>query len=233
MTSLWNGISNHQPQDCLFNCLFRCRWKKTSKLQVTGLCEGNSPMIGESPHKGPLTQKMFPFDMSSWNGYSGLDGLQWGCWHRASRWPCVGSNLIVMAQGQWEMILLVEGYQIKEKYWHPLQSFMSEILINELLYAGQLTHANKKRLLLYTCHFALSLCNPPGRDKSLNSIAVWYFIPFSDLIIISFHHLLSKGINTVLRIYIQSHILSSVSNHNFNHNDNHAPNVKLHLLRAH
>ena len=32
------------------------------KLRVTGLCEGNSPMTGEFPHKGPVTRKMFPFD---------------------------------------------------------------------------------------------------------------------------------------------------------------------------
>ena len=31
------------------NCLFRRRWKKTSKFPVTGLCEGNSPVNGEFP----------------------------------------------------------------------------------------------------------------------------------------------------------------------------------------
>ena len=41
--------SNHQPHDCLLNRLFRCRSKKTSKLRVTGLCVGNSPVTGESP----------------------------------------------------------------------------------------------------------------------------------------------------------------------------------------
>ena len=29
---------------------------------VTGLCAGNSPLTGESPHKWPATRKMFPFD---------------------------------------------------------------------------------------------------------------------------------------------------------------------------
>ena len=42
-----NGISDHQPHDCLFNRLFRRRSKKTSKLRVTGLCVGNSPVTGE------------------------------------------------------------------------------------------------------------------------------------------------------------------------------------------
>ena len=32
-----DGASNHQPHDCLLNRLFRQRWKKTSKLRVTGL----------------------------------------------------------------------------------------------------------------------------------------------------------------------------------------------------
>ena len=40
-------VSNHQPYDCLLNRLFRRRSKKTSKLRVTGLCEGNSPVLGE------------------------------------------------------------------------------------------------------------------------------------------------------------------------------------------
>ena len=43
------GVSNHQPHDCLLNRLFRHRSKKTSKLRVTGLCEGNSPVTGEFP----------------------------------------------------------------------------------------------------------------------------------------------------------------------------------------
>ena len=44
-----DGVSNHQPHHCLLNCLFKCRSKKTSKLRVTGLCEGNSPVTGEFP----------------------------------------------------------------------------------------------------------------------------------------------------------------------------------------
>ena len=44
-----DGVSNHQPHDCLLNRLFRRRLKKTSKLCVTGLCAGNSPVTGEFP----------------------------------------------------------------------------------------------------------------------------------------------------------------------------------------
>ena len=57
-----DGVSNHQPHGCLFNRLFRLKSKKTSKLGVTGLCVGNSPGPVNSPHKGPVTRKMFPFD---------------------------------------------------------------------------------------------------------------------------------------------------------------------------
>ena len=44
-----DSVSNHQPHECLLNCLFRRRSKKTSKPRVTGLCVGNSPGTGEFP----------------------------------------------------------------------------------------------------------------------------------------------------------------------------------------
>ena len=44
-----DGVSNHQSYDCLLNRLFSRRSKKTSKLRVTGLCEGNSSVTGEFP----------------------------------------------------------------------------------------------------------------------------------------------------------------------------------------
>ena len=40
---------SHQPHDCLLDRLFRRKSKKTSKLRLTGLCEGNSPVAGELP----------------------------------------------------------------------------------------------------------------------------------------------------------------------------------------
>ena len=41
----WDGISNHQPHDCLLNCLFKVHIKEN----ITGLCEGNSLATGEFP----------------------------------------------------------------------------------------------------------------------------------------------------------------------------------------
>ena len=44
-----DGVSHHQSHHCLLNRFFRHRSKKTSKLRVTGLCAGNSPVTGEFP----------------------------------------------------------------------------------------------------------------------------------------------------------------------------------------
>ena len=49
-----DGVSNHQPHYCLLNCLFRRRSNKTSKLRVTGQCEGNSSVTGEFPTQGAI-----------------------------------------------------------------------------------------------------------------------------------------------------------------------------------
>ena len=57
-----DGVSNHQPHDCLLKRLIRRRSKKTSKLRVTGLCAGIHRWPVNSRHKGPVKRKMFPFD---------------------------------------------------------------------------------------------------------------------------------------------------------------------------
>ena len=65
-----DGVSNHQPYDSLLDCLLRRRSKKTSKLRVTGLCGGNSPVIGEFPAQRASNAEMFPFDdVIMWRNY--------------------------------------------------------------------------------------------------------------------------------------------------------------------
>ena len=44
-----NVVWNHWCLDCLLNHLFRGRSKKTSKLHITCLCEGNSLVTSEFP----------------------------------------------------------------------------------------------------------------------------------------------------------------------------------------
>ena len=42
-----DGVSNHQPRDCLLNHLFKAQIKENIKLHVTGLCEWNSTVAGK------------------------------------------------------------------------------------------------------------------------------------------------------------------------------------------
>ena len=44
-----DGVSNHQLHNCLLKRLFGRRSKEISKLRVTGLCAGNSPVTGKFP----------------------------------------------------------------------------------------------------------------------------------------------------------------------------------------
>ena len=63
VTSQWARLRLKSPASTLFTQPFiRVQIKETSKLRVTGLCVGNSPGPVNSPHKGPVTRKMFPFD---------------------------------------------------------------------------------------------------------------------------------------------------------------------------
>ena len=90
-----NGFSNHQPHNCLINRLFRHRSKKTSKLRVTGLCAGNSPVTGEFPAqmasnvenvsiwwRHHATVEPYTY-MSRWSNFKKLS-LQLACSHMRS-----------------------------------------------------------------------------------------------------------------------------------------------------
>ena len=44
-----DGISNHQPHDCLHNRLFKAQIKENIKLRITGLRQGNSLVTSEFP----------------------------------------------------------------------------------------------------------------------------------------------------------------------------------------
>ena len=57
-----DGVSNHQYLDCLLNRLFRHRWKKTPKSTSLAFVRGIHRWPVNSPHKGPVTRKMFSFN---------------------------------------------------------------------------------------------------------------------------------------------------------------------------
>ena len=61
-TNVWHGTSNHRHLDCLLRYLFRCTSKKTSKLHITDFVKEFHQWVVDSPYKGPVMQKMCPFD---------------------------------------------------------------------------------------------------------------------------------------------------------------------------
>ena len=91
-----DGVSSHQPHDCLINDLFRHRWKRASKLHVTGLCEGNSPVTGKFPAQRASNAEnvviwwrhhiipsfpeltLFLFVLCGWHFRH--DSYPWSCW---------------------------------------------------------------------------------------------------------------------------------------------------------
>ena len=68
-----DGVSNHQPHDCLLKHLFRRPSKKTSKLRVTGLCGGNLPESGEFPAQRASNAE----NVSIWWRHHGITGPWW------------------------------------------------------------------------------------------------------------------------------------------------------------
>ena len=57
-----DGVST-LPDSRLFTQAFiQAQINESIKLRVTGLCAANSSVPMNSPHKGPVTRKMFPFD---------------------------------------------------------------------------------------------------------------------------------------------------------------------------
>ena len=66
-----NGVSNHRRLHRLLNRLFGGKSKKTSKLRVTGLCEGNPPITGGFPSQRASTAE----NVSIWWRHHGQDVL--------------------------------------------------------------------------------------------------------------------------------------------------------------
>ena len=57
-----DGVSNHRRLDLLFNRLFRRESKKNLSSAPLAFVRGNHQWPVHSPHKGPVTRKMSPFE---------------------------------------------------------------------------------------------------------------------------------------------------------------------------
>ena len=104
-----DSVSNHQPHHCLLNRLCRRKSKKTSKLRGTGLCVGNSPV--NSPHKWPVTRKMFPFDDVIMNCIETIQGF-----------PLL--HILFVLRKHWWWCLLWDSGHVYRK------SFVPEIMVD-------------------------------------------------------------------------------------------------------
>ena len=58
-----DGVSSHQPHSCLLNRLFRRRSRKKHQSSASlAFVRGIHRSPVNSPHKGPVKRKIFPFD---------------------------------------------------------------------------------------------------------------------------------------------------------------------------
>ena len=55
----YDGVSNHQPLDCLLECLFSRRSKNHQSSASPAFVRGIHRWPVNSPHKGPVTRKSF------------------------------------------------------------------------------------------------------------------------------------------------------------------------------
>ena len=68
-----DGVSNHRRLHGLLKRLFRHRFRKTSKLCITSLCEGNSPVT----HEFPSQRTKYAKNVSLWWRHHDSIGISW------------------------------------------------------------------------------------------------------------------------------------------------------------
>ena len=94
-----DGVSNHQPHDCLLNRLFRRKSKKTSKLRGTGLCEDNLPVTNEFPAQRASNEENVSI---LWCHHAmGFLGAINGCKH-VNNLRSVTQRIVVVYIGAWQ-----------------------------------------------------------------------------------------------------------------------------------
>ena len=98
-----HGVSNHLPHHCLFNRLFRRRWKKPSKLRLTGLCVGNLPVTCEFPAQMVSNAEKFPFDDVIMIYLLYIRDWLSLCWW----WP--GDNVRYHLHSGWRYLICIHG----------------------------------------------------------------------------------------------------------------------------
>ena len=114
-------ISNHRRLDCSLNCLLRRRSKKTSRLRVTGLCEGNSPMTGElSVQRASNEENVFI----------------WWRYHELFPWDATICDLFVVSRAHF----FTSGHvkTVSATHWMNMFDMEMYTYINSIRYAAML-----------------------------------------------------------------------------------------------
>ena len=71
-----DGVSNHQPHECLLNSFIQgADQRKYQRFASLAFVRGIHPWPVISPHKGPITRKMFPYDDIIMTGISVLKAV--------------------------------------------------------------------------------------------------------------------------------------------------------------
>ena len=127
--------------------------KETSKLRVTDLCEGKSPVTGEFPAQGTVTRKMFPFDdviMSTLRWTKGL--VTRDNWAYCTLYHCTVSmykGILKLAPDVRERLLRMWHCQLdqsihqrksicnhciaRDRFWNPYLDLIEAIDIKKIL----------------------------------------------------------------------------------------------------
>ena len=126
MASQITSLAHH----CLLNCLFRHRSKKTSKLCVTRLYAGNSPVISEFPaHRASNTEKCFHLMTASWPDYTETDPntvsicVGSGFFHYTFRAPQMSVRGIVKSLTACLLICVRIGWRLRIGAAEPSSNF--------------------------------------------------------------------------------------------------------------
>ena len=150
-----DGVSNHSRLDCLLNRLFRPESKKTSKLRVTGLCEGIHPSQRASNAE----------NVSIW--WRHHDG-EYAARHSFSQWP---------ESSVTPYLYKVNGRTQNNQMWYEKCQYKNTHIVNIYIHTmlkhwNRVTHICVRRLDHYWSDDGLS----PIRSAPSHYLNQWWHI---------------------------------------------------------
>ena len=159
----------------LLKRLFRHKWKKTSKLRVTGLCEGNSPVTGEFPAQRASNAENVSISwrhhVHVWcNGKCHSDNPTWDC-YTGTLWLIIRATYSTI--GGWNVHLLAPDFEVhcadmanitEEQHSYPRDTRRSGMLYYTLIVSSKGQNA-------YTWSSTITLCGLQ------TIIKLWAFSP--------------------------------------------------------